>query len=233
MIRHPPFPGQSNYVELKNFLEDKVDRVTREVGSSADVVERRKDIVNSGLADWKVYFELAVLNQRLRNPPAMYYFLEQILEAYPHNRESYMKIAEAMSKEGKWREVIPYLEQSLYYTRGDEQKIAETIGWLGTAYLRTGEADKATDLLLEVTRKYSDQIGLTLRAYGNLIQSARDSGSSKDLDRYAEDAQRYARSLIRKGKDEEYPLLYKRMSQLMAMAGYTAEAQEWAEADGQ
>jgi tetratricopeptide (TPR) repeat protein len=233
MIKHPPFPGQSNYVELRKFLEDKVDRMTREVGSSADVVERRKYVVNSGLADWKVYFELAVLNQRLRNPPAMYYFLEQILEVYPHNRETYMKIAEAMSKDGRWREVIPYLEQSLYYTRGDEQKIAETIGWLGTAYLRTGEAEKATDLLLEVTRKYSDQIGLTLRAYGNLIQSARDGKSNKDLDRYAKDVQRYARSLIRKGKDEEYPLLHKRMSQLMEMAGYTAEAQEWAEAEGQ
>ena len=81
-----------------------------------------------------------------------------------------MKIAEAMSKDGKWREVIPYLERSLYYTRGDEEKIAETIGWLGTAYLRTGEYEKATDLLLEVTEKYSDQIGLTLRAYGNLIK---------------------------------------------------------------
>ena len=233
MIKHPPFPGQSNYVELRKFLEDKVDRVTREVGSSADVVERRKDVVNSGLADWKIYFELAVLNQRLRNPPAMYYFLEQIIEHYPHNRESYMKIAEAMSKDGKWREVIPYLEQSLHYTRGDEQKIAETIGWLGTAYLRTGETEKATDLLLEVTRKYPDQIGLALRAYGNLIQSARGSGSNEDLERYAEDVQRYARSLIRKGKDEEYPLLYTRMSQLMTMAGYTAEAQEWAAAEGQ
>ena len=233
MIKHPPFPGQSNYVELRKFLEDKVDRMTREVGSSADVVERRKYVVNSGLADWKVYFELAVLNQRLRNPPAMYYFLEQILEVYPHNRETYMKIAEAMSKDGRWREVIPYLEQSLYYTRGDEQKIAETIGWLGTAYLRAGEAEKATDLLLEVTRKYSDQIGLTLRAYGNLIQSARDDGSNEDLDRYAKDVQRYARSLIRRGKDEEYPLLHKRMSQLMEMAGYTAEAQEWAKAEEQ
>ena len=163
MIQHPPFPGQSNYTELENFLNDKLESVTEEVGSPREVVQRRRDIVNSGLADWKVHFELAVLNQRLRNPPAMYYHLNKILELYPHNRESYMKIAEAMSKDGKWREVIPYLEQSLYYTRGDEEKIAETIGWLGTAYFRTGEYEKATDLLLEVTRKYSDQIGLTLR----------------------------------------------------------------------
>ena len=233
MNQQPPFPGQSNYSELKDFVNDKLASVTREVGAPATVVARRKDIVNSGLADWKIHFELAVLNQRLRNPPAMYYHLNQIFELYPHNRESYMKIAEAMSKDGRWREVIPYLEQSLYYTRGDEKKIAETIGWLGTAHFRTGNPEKATDLLLEVTRNYSDQIGLTLRAYGNLIKYSRDNGKVEDLDRYIKDVQRYARSLIGKGKDKEYTLLYKRMSQLMAMGGYTAEAQEWAEAEGQ
>jgi len=233
MIQRPPFPGQSNYSELKDFVNDKLASVTSEVGSAAAVVERRKDVVNSGLADWKIYFELAALNKRLRNPPAMYYHLSKLFELYPHNRESYIKIAEAMSSEGRWREVIPYLEQSLYYTRGDEKKIAETIGWLGTAHLKTGDYKKATDLLLEVTEKYSDQMGLTLRAYGNLIKYSSDNGKVKDLDRYIKDVQRYARSLIGKGKDKEYPLLYKRMSQLMAMGGYTAEAQEWAEAEGQ
>jgi len=233
MIQHPPFPGQSNYTELENILKDKLESMTREVGSPMDIVQRRRDVTSNGLADWKMHFELAVLNQRLRNPPAMYYHLNQILELYPHNRESYMKIAEAMSKDGKWREVIPYLERSLYYTRGDENKIAETIGWLGTAYLRTGDFEKATDLLLEVTEKYSDQIGLTLRAYGNLIKHSRERGKTRDIDRYVEDVQGYARSLIRSGKDKEFPLLYQRMSQLMTMAGYEAEAKEWAEAQAQ
>ena len=233
MIQQPPFPGQSNYTELKEFIDNKLESVAMEIGSPTAVIERRKDVVNSGLADWKVHFELAVLNERLRNRPAMYYHLNQILELYPHNRETYMKIAEALSKDGRWREVIPYLEQSLYYTRGDEKKIAETIGWLGTAYFKTGNHEKATDLLLEVTDKYSDQIGLTLRAYGNLIKYSRDKGEVKDLNHYVEDVQRYAISLIRKEKDKEYPLLYKRMSQLMAIAGYPAEAKEWAEAQGQ
>ena len=233
MVKHPPFPGQSNYTELENFLNDKLESVTREVGSLTDVVQRRREVTSSGLADWKVHFELAVLNERLRNRPAMYYHLNKIFELYPHNRESYMKIAEAMSKDGKWREVIPYLEQSLYYTRGDEIKIAETIGWLGTAYFRTGENEKAADLLLEVTEKYSDQIGSTLRAYGNLIKHARENGEVKDLDRYVKDVQRYAQSLIRRGKDDEFPLLYQRMSQVMTMGGYTAEAKEWAEAQTQ
>lgn len=233
MIQHPPFPGQSNYAELAAFLDGKHESVTAAVGSPADVIERRRDVVTSGLADWKIYFELAVLNQRLGNAKAMYYFLEKIIEEYPHNRESYMKLAEALSKDGKWPEVIRYLEQSMHYTRGDETKIAETIGWLGTAYLRTGEFDKATGLLLEVTEQYSDQIGLTLRAYGNLIRHSRERGNARDLKRYVDDVQRYARSLVRDGKDKDYPLLYQRMSQLMTMAGLAADAREWAEAQPQ
>jgi len=233
MIEQPPFPGQSNYVKLQQFLNDKLQSVTEEVGSSMAAAQRRQEVADAGLADWKVHFELAVLSQRLGNTPAMYDHLNKILELYPHNRESYMKMAEALSKEGKWREVVPYLEQSLYYTRGDETKIAETMGWLGTAYLKTGEYEKATDMLLELTGKYPDQIALTLRAYGNLIKSSRERGEVKDLERYVEDVQGYARSLIRSGKDKDFPLLHQRMSQLMAMAGYDEEAAEWAKAPAQ
>ena len=233
MIQQPPFPGQSNYTELVSYLDAKLENVTKEVKTPMETIQRYGDFVSSGLADWKVHFELAVLNQRLRNPPEMYSHLRQIIQLYPHNRESYMKIAEAMSKDGRWREVIPYLEQSLYYTRGDEEKIAETIGWLGTAYLRTGDYEKATDLLLEVTEQYSDQIGLTLRAYGNLIKQSRDRGKTKDVDRYIKDVQGYARSLIRSGKDKEFPLLNQRMSQILTIGGYEAEAKEWAEAQTQ
>jgi len=233
MIQQPPFPGQSNYIELVAYLNNKQERIKREVGSLADVIQRRQDIVREGLADWKIYYELAVLNQRLRNPSAMYHFLNKVLEVYPHNRETYMKLAEALSRDGKWREAIPYLEQSLYYTRGDKKKIAETINWLGTAHLRTGDYDRATDLLLEVTDKYPDQVDLTLRAYGNLIRYAREQGKLRDLDRYVTDVQRYARSLIRKEKDKEFPLLYQRMSQIMSMGGFEAEAREWAKAQPQ
>ncbi len=233
MIQHPPFPGQSNYADLQAFLSAKRERFNSAVGSSADVIQRRQDVVRSGLVDWKVYFELAVLNERQQNSAAVYYHLNRILELYPHNRESYMKLAEAMSRDGKWNEVIPLLEQSLYYTRGDETKIAETLGWLGTAHLRAGNDEKATDLLLEVTKKYPDQIGTNLRAYGNLIRHARERGQDKDLDRYVTDLQRYGRSLQRSGKDKEYPLLYQRMAQLLTMAGEDEAAREWAAAQSE
>jgi tetratricopeptide (TPR) repeat protein len=230
MTQRPPFPGQSNYAGLQQSLEDRLQGMIREVGSLTEVLQRRQELADSGLADWKIHFELAVLNERLGNRPAMYDQLNRIIELYPHNRETYMKIAEVMSKDGKWREAIPYLERSLYYTRGDETKIAETIGWLGTAHLRTGDYEKATDLLLEVTEEYPDQIASTLRAYGNLIKSSRERGRAGELERYVEAAQGYGRSLVRSGKDKEFPLLRQRMSQLMTMAGHTEEAAEWAEA---
>ncbi len=233
MIQHPPFPGQSNYAKLKAFLNDKLESVTNAIGSRAAVVGRRQAVAERGLADWKVHFELAVLYQRMRNRPAMYRHLNQIIELYPHNRESYMKLAEELSRDARWREVIPYLEQSLYYTRGDESKIAETVNWLGTAYLRIGDYENARKRLLEVPANYPDQIDLSLKAYANLIRYARERGEQKDLAQYASDVQRYARTLVRRGKDKEYPLLYERMAQVMSMGGYTAEAQEWTDAKTQ
>lgn len=228
MIQHPPFPGQSNYTELQAFLDDKLRNVTNAIGSRATVVGKRKAVTDRGLADWKVHFELAVLYQRMRNRPAMYHHLNQIIELYPHNRETYMKLAEELSRDGRWREVIPHLEQSLYYARGDESKIAETVNWLGTAYLRIDDYENAKARLLQVPEDYPGQIDLSLKAYANLIRYARENGEQKDLSRFADDVQRYARGLIRRGKDQEYPLLYERMSQVMGMGGYAAEAREWA-----
>jgi tetratricopeptide (TPR) repeat protein len=230
MVRHPPFTGQSNYSQLEKFVSKKIDSVTVEVGSPAEVIRRRQRVVDAGLADWKLHFELAELNRYLGNREAMYRHLNAIFSLYPHNRDSYMKMADAMSKDGKWREVIPYLERSLYYTRGDEKEIAETLGWLGTAHFKIGEREKATELLLEIPANYPEQIGLTLRAYGNLVKYASEAGKTRDVERYREDVQEYARSLIRQGKDKDYPLLYRRMAQIMTSAGDRAAAAAWAEA---
>ena len=60
-----------------------------------------------------------------------------------------------------------------------------------------------------------------------------ESGNDNELDRYIADAQRYGKSLIRSGKDKEYPLLYQRMSQIMTVGGNEAAAKEWAEAQVQ
>ena len=42
MIQQPPFPGQSNYTELKAFIDNKLESVAMEVGSPTAVIERRK-----------------------------------------------------------------------------------------------------------------------------------------------------------------------------------------------
>ncbi len=233
MVEHPPFPGQINYSELREFLSGKLEYVSSAVGSQREVVRKRQKVVESGIADWKVHFELAVINQRLGNRSDMYSHLNRILELYPHNRETYMKLADALSREGRWGEVIPHLKRSLYYTRGDEAKIAETVNWLGTAHLRIGNYENAKDFLLEVPADYPDQVDLSLKAYANLIRYARSQGKTRDLERYVKDVQTYARAQIRRGKDESYPALYQRMAQIMNMGGRDAEAKEWAKAKPQ
>ena len=84
-----------------------------------------------------------------------------------------------------------------------------------------------------MTEKYPDQIGLVLRAYVNLIKYSREQGKDRDLDRYIKGVQRYARSLVRSGKDKDFPLLNQRMSQILTLGGYLEEAEEWADAKQQ
>ncbi len=227
MVQKPPFPGQSNYTELESFIDGKITQLQREVGTPAQVLQRRKDVIESGEADWRVHFEMAMLSQHLRDRKAAYRHFSKVIELYPHNRESYIKLAEIMGKEGKPADAIPLLERSLYYTRGDEVMTAETTGQLGTAYLKNGEYDKATAALLQIPARYPDQIGASLRAYATLIKYARQRGETGDAERYVEDVQDYARALIRAGRDKEYPLLYRRMAQIMTMAGDEAEARKW------
>lgn len=228
MIRKPPFPGQSNFGELEAFVNNKIQSVTRKVGSPAEVVKRRQTLVASGVADWKVYYELAVLNKHLRDQTAADNNFNRVLELFPHNRESYVKLAEQLSRDGKWREVIVHLEQSLHYTRGNKILIAETMGWLGVAYFRAGKYQQATDILLEIIANYPDQVGVTLGAYGNLVRYSREQGRNKQMAEYVADVQDYAELLIRTGQHKEFPLLSKRMSQIMVLAGDNTQAESWA-----
>jgi len=227
MVKKPPFTGQSNHAQLLEFVNNKINNVKEEVGSPADAIKRRQSVVAAEQADWKLHFELAALHQfKFDNDAAMLHY-DEIFKLYPHNRESYMKVADMLSKQGKWREVIPYLERSMYYVRGNQDQIAETKGWLGSAYLRVKEYEKGTEILEEMIADYPEQIGLTLRSYGNLIKYAREQGLNRDASRYLAEVEYYANALIRDGKDKEYPMLYRRMAQLMTMAGNKLEANKW------
>ena len=227
MAKQPPFPGQSNYQDYLAFLATELSSVTGEVGEPKDVVRRRQQVLVNGEGDWKLHFEMTALARHLKNKQAQYYHLDQLFKLYPHNRESYINLATLLSQDGRWAEVIPLLERSLSYTRGREELVVEAVGWLGTAHLKTGNTAKATELLLSIPEDYPDQIGISLRAYGNLIKHSVDSRDAQKTEQYLTSLENYAKNLVASGASESYPRLNQRMAQLMNMGGDKAGAARW------
>ena len=227
MAEQPPFPGQSNYQDYLAHMAVELSKIKGQVRQPKDVVRRRQKVLTEGTADWKVHFEMAALAKYLKNKQAQYYHLTTLNKVYPHNRESQMNLATLLSQDGRWAEAIPVLERSLNYTRGRDQQVAETLGWLGTAKLRVGETDGAVTLLESIPRDYPGQIGLSLRAYGNLIKHAVDLGDRPAVDRYLDELEAYAAWLQATGKAEDYPMLTRRMAQLLTMGGDKVAAKRW------
>ena len=227
MAKQPPFPGQSNYQDYLAFLATELSSVTGEVGEPKDVVRRRQQVLVNGEGDWKLHFEMTALARHLKNKQAQYYHLDQLFKLYPHNRESYINLATLLSQDGRWAEVIPLLERSLSYTRGREELVVEAVGWLGTAHLKTGNTARATELLLSIPEDYPDQIGMSLRAYGNLIKHSVDSRDAQKTEQYLTSLENYANNLVASGASESYPRLNQRMAQLMNMGGDKAGAARW------
>jgi len=227
MAKQPPFPGQSNYQDYLAFLATELSAVTAKVGEPKDVVRRRQQVLVDGEGDWKLHFEMTALARHLKNKQAQYYHLDQLFKLYPHNRESYINLATLLSQDGRWAEVIPLLERSLSYTRGREELVVEAVGWLGTAHLKTGNTEKATELLLSIPEDYPDQIGMSLRAYGNLIKHSVDSRDAQMTEQYLMSLENYANTLVASGASESYPRLNQRMAQLMTMGGDKAGAARW------
>ena len=227
MAKQPPFPGQSNYRDYLAFLATELSSVTAEVGEPNDVVRRRQQVLVDGEGDWKLHFEMIALARHLKNKQAQYYHLDQLFKLYSHNRESYINLATLLSQDGRWAEVIPLLERSLSYTRGREELIVEAVGWLGTAHLKTGNTVEATELLLSIPENYPDQIGMSLRAYGNLIKHSVDSSDTQTTQQYLTSLENYANTLVASGASDNYPRLNQRMTQLMTMGGDKAGAARW------
>ena len=227
MAKQPPFPGQSNYQDYLAFLATELSSVTAEVGEPKDVVRRRQQVLVDGEGDWKLHFEMIALARHLKNKQAQYYHLDQLFKLYSHNRESYINLATLLSQDGRWAEVIPLLEQSLNYTRGRQELIVEAVGWLGTAHLKTGNTVEATELLLSIPENYPDQIGMSLRAYGNLIKHSVDSSDTQTTQQYLTSLENYANTLVASGASDNYPRLNQRMTQLMTMGGDKAGAARW------
>jgi hypothetical protein len=81
--------------------------------------------------------------------------------------------------------------------------------------------------LEQVTDQFPEQIGATVRAYGALIKYARENNQNNDFKRYVAAVKRYGEWLIEEERVQEFPLLYRRMAQVMTIAGDIAEAQRW------
>ncbi|MFC3096036.1 hypothetical protein DRW07_05995 [Alteromonas sediminis] len=227
MIQKAPFTEQSNHIELKAHTEARKETLEKQVGRPAEVVERRQSIVDKGLADWKIHYELAELHRFLRNKEQHYFHLSEVIRLYPHNHESYIKMAEYLSAEGKFSQANAHLQRSLHYTRNSVEKEVQALGWLGLNYMKLNDYFKGKSYLQDVVRQYPEQIGANIRAYGLLVKYARDNNQNDDLRQTVDAVKDYASALIEAGRDKEFPLLYRRMAQIMTLAGESEEAKHW------
>jgi tetratricopeptide (TPR) repeat protein len=227
MVEKSPFSEQSNHAELVAFTQQRKQALTDQTGSPADVIQRRRPIVEKGLADWKIHYELAELNKFLRDKEATSYHLKELINQYPHNYDSLVKFAEDLSSQGYHEAAIDHLKRSLHYTRDDADKEIQVFGMLGLNYMKANNYPKGVESFKRIIEHYSDNISVTIRAYGAIIKYARDNKQTQDVRYFLKSVREYANKLINSGRVEEFPLLYRRMAQIMTLAGEHAEAKHW------
>jgi len=229
MVQTPPFTGQSNYAALVDFINGTGAALAQQVGSTQDVIQRRQDLVAAGEADWQIHYELAELFRHEQDPKSALHHFRQVIQEYSHHGSSHLKIAELHQAFGRFKAAIPHLEQALNYTRDDQTLQAQTLGALASAHLKAGDPAKAKQRLLELIAAHSDQIELTLKAYGTLVKRAVEEGTKSEVNQHLRDLEDYAQALVRSNQLEQYPLLPRRMAQILSLAGRHAEARRWAQ----
>ena len=227
MINKSPFTEQINHAELAAFTEARRDQIVKQVGSPQEALMRRQELIRQGIADWKIHYELAELNRFVRDREASAFHLKELIKQYPHNHESYIKLAELESASGNFQQSIQYLERSMYYARNDAAKKTQALGWIGSNYMKLGNYSEAVRYFENIIDQHPDQIAATMRAYGALIKFARDENQRDDFHRYVAGVKRYAKNLIAQDRVNEFPLLYRRMAQIMTIAEDKVEAQRW------
>ena len=75
----PPFTGQSNYEELKQFLVSRSGELETELGTLKTLIQKRRTVLNSRATDWRFFFEVAVLAERQGNAKVARRFLSRRL----------------------------------------------------------------------------------------------------------------------------------------------------------
>ena len=227
LANKPPFTGQSNYEELKQFLLSRAGELETELGTLKTLIQKRRTVLDSPAIDWRFFFEVAVLAERQGNAKVARRFFEQAIDRYPHNRETQMNLARLLSAESEWEMAKAYLERSLHYTRGDRSQIAETLGWLGSVHLQLGEMAKGKARLEQVVDQYQDQIDDVLRAYATLVRAARAANDQKAVAGYIDETLQYADGLLQRGQDGGYPRLSMRVAQILRLGGEPEAADAW------
>lgn len=227
MVKSPPFTGQSNQAELEHFIGSRKQQAQSQLGSIPDQIARRRAVLHSGDGDWRLRYELAYLLEHVGDTESAIEQLILLFSEYPHHRDSQIMLAKMLHKDGQFRREVPYLEAAINNARGDEALIAQLSGWLGLVHFKLGNPQLATEYLEGVTNDYQQQTHYVLQAYATLIRYSKQSGNTREVERYAGQAQRYGEKIVKTGKDRDYPMLYKKMSQIMQLAGDQAQAQEW------
>jgi tetratricopeptide (TPR) repeat protein len=227
MVQSPPFIGQSNQDALMDLIKGKINDVEAELGTVPEQIARREGMLRGGGGDWRIYYEMAHLYEHVGNRQAMYQQLYQLYEAYPFHHDSLVMTAKMLHQDKQYRREIPYLQQALLHARGDELVIAQLTGWLGLAYFKIGDDERAVEALQSVPRQYPEQVHYALQAYATLIRHADEAGRAQMVSDYAADAERYAEKAVQWGLPEAYPPFYRKMIQIMRLAGDEAAVRKW------
>ncbi|MAI93755.1 MAG: hypothetical protein CME45_01945 [Halieaceae bacterium] len=227
MVQSPPFTGQTNQEALVALIKGKMNDVEAELGTVSEQIARRESMLRSGGGDWRIRYEMAYLYEHVGNRQAMYQQLNQLYEEYPFHHDSLVMTAKMLHQDEQYRRQIPYLQQALLHARGDELVIAQLTGWLGLAYFKIGDDVRAERALRSVPSQYPDQVHYALQAYATLIRYAEDAGRMERVVDHAADAEGYAEKAERMGLAQAYPPFYRKMVQIMRLAGDDAAVQKW------
>ena len=229
LAQKSPFTGQSNHKALLEFISNRKQAMTSELGTYRDLILKRRGVLDSERVDWRLLFEVAVLAESQGNKNTALMFYERAFNAYPHNRETQIKLATLLTQDKNWQTAIFYLERSLNYTRGNRTHVAETLGWLGTAYVQLGQLDKGQNLLKQVIHAYADQIDPALRAYANLVRFSVDRSDEEATQQHVAGTLNYANKLLKTQGAADYSerQLRFRVAQILALAGQQDLARQW------
>lgn len=231
MVQLPPFTGQSNHDDLINFIDRRGAALAGRLNDFESLIERRQTAINQSPDNWQLHFELAVLYRQQNNIPEALNALNKALSINPHHDRSLQLRSEISAQTKNYDDAISDLERLRFYMAGDTGLAAQTLGALGSAYLNSNRYHEGIPILLELIDQYPSEIESVLRAYGTLIKDSVGRGLTSKRLRYLADLNAYASALIRDGRAGDYPLLFRRMAQILSLAGEHQAARQWAEQD--